>query len=315
MFNFQAKWTKAVERYPYLEELPPVKTKWLYDAYEDLFARLGGLRTLLELGMYQGGSIALWREALGCRVIGIDLSAPPKTAQLVDRYIRESRSGNDVFCYWRTNQTDADALRAIVERHGAGELDVVIDDASHLYAPTRRSFEILFPLLRAGGVYVIEDWAAGERPDFQSPEGPVVRVVHELVDELGTGAWPVRSIDVRAGCVLISKNPANAPAGEITQDRTSSPAVRELIPARTAVREPFNRQASGASALAIACLRANRKCVVVFGTTALETTFGSESLLTAIVPDELLSRPGAYDVFIRQNGVESNRLRFVVDVK
>jgi predicted O-methyltransferase YrrM len=316
MIDLQELWTRAVERHPYLEHLPPIKTEWLYGAYEDLFARLGGVRTLLELGMYQGGSIALWREALGCRVIGIDLSAPPKTAQLVDRYIRESCSEDEVFCYWRTNQTDADSLRSIVARHGAGTLDVVIDDASHLYAPTRRSFEILFPLLRPGGVYVIEDWTAGERPDFQSPEGPIARVIHELIDQLGTGVWPIRSIDVRPGCVMISKYPADPVAAhEPRSDRTGSPIVRELVPARTRAGEPFNRQPNGASALAVACTDADPAGVVVFGAIALETTFGSPRLLTAIVPEHLLSRPGSYDVCIRQNGVESNRLRFVVEAR
>jgi SAM-dependent methyltransferase len=294
-------WREATRRYPYLLELPPFKSRWLYEAYEDMFTQVGSLRTLLELGMYQGGSIALWRQALGCRVIGVDLSSPPKTAQLLDRFIRDSGSEDAVHCYWRTNQTDAEKLIDIVTRHAGGTLDVVIDDASHLYAPTRRSFEILFPRLRPGGVYVIEDWTAGDRADFQSPEGPIARVVHELVDGVGASAWPIRSIEIRAACVMIFKTTGG------------SPIVRQLMPARTSVGAPFNRQASGSSALAIACSDARLDSVVIFGTTALETTFGSEELLTAIVPKELLSRPGEHDVFIRQNGVDSNRLRFVVD--
>jgi hypothetical protein len=266
--------------------------------------------------MYQGGSIVLWREALGCRVIGIDLSAPPKSAQLLQRYVRDSRSESEVHCFWRTNQTDAEALHEIVRRHAQGTLDIVIDDASHLYTPTRRSFEILFPMLRPGGVYVIEDWTAGERPDFQSPDGPIARVIHELIDQLGTGAWPIRSIDVRPGCVMISKYPADPLAAhEPMSDRTGSPTVRELVPARTRAGEPFNRQPNGASALAVACTDADPDGVVVFGATALKTTFGSPRLLTAIVPEHLLARPGAYDVCIRQNGVESNRLRFVVEAR
>lgn len=36
-------------------------------------------------------------------------------------------------------------------------LDIVIDDASHLSSLTIKSFEILFPLLKSGGYYAIED--------------------------------------------------------------------------------------------------------------------------------------------------------------
>jgi hypothetical protein len=52
-------------------------------------------------------------------------------------------------------------------------LDLVIDDASHLLGPTRSSFNVLFPLLRPGGVYVIEDWSVDlsiEREMSQDPE-------------------------------------------------------------------------------------------------------------------------------------------------
>jgi hypothetical protein len=34
----------------------------------------------------------------------------------------------------------------------------VVDDASHRAGPTRASFNVLFPRLRPGGVYIIEDW-------------------------------------------------------------------------------------------------------------------------------------------------------------
>jgi hypothetical protein len=38
-------------------------------------------------------------------------------------------------------------------------VDLVIDDASHLYPFTKGSFETLFPRLRPGGLYIIEDWS------------------------------------------------------------------------------------------------------------------------------------------------------------
>jgi hypothetical protein len=44
------------------------------------------------------------------------------------------------------------------DEFGTTPVDLVIDDASHLYDESRASFETLFPLLHPGGLYIIEDW-------------------------------------------------------------------------------------------------------------------------------------------------------------
>lgn len=47
----------------------------------------------------------------------------------------------------------------LVDRTFLGEpMDLVVDDASHFYHETRESFRTLFPLLRPGGLYIVEDW-------------------------------------------------------------------------------------------------------------------------------------------------------------
>jgi hypothetical protein len=58
--------------------------------------------------------------------------------------------------YWKTDQADKTRLRTIVETEFDGPLDLLIDDASHLYRQTRASFEALFPLLVPGGLSIIE---------------------------------------------------------------------------------------------------------------------------------------------------------------
>ena len=63
-------------------------------------------------------------------------------------------------------------LRQIILRELADELDLVVDDASHTYEETKASFEFLFPLLRPGGIYVIEDWSWAHHPNYQSPDAP-----------------------------------------------------------------------------------------------------------------------------------------------
>ncbi len=50
-------------------------------------------------------------------------------------------------------------VRQIIDdEFGSEPLDLVTDDASHLLDLTRISFETLFPRIRPGGVFIIEDW-------------------------------------------------------------------------------------------------------------------------------------------------------------
>ena len=56
------------------------------------------------------------------------------------------------------------------------QLDLVVDDASHYLDPTRASFDVLFPRLRPGGLYVIEDWTIPhEMEKFYSEVDPTSR--------------------------------------------------------------------------------------------------------------------------------------------
>ena len=53
------------------------------------------------------------------------------------------------------SQADEEFLRDIHDEFG--DFDLIVDDASHLSSLTIRSFEILWPMLRVGGYYVVED--------------------------------------------------------------------------------------------------------------------------------------------------------------
>lgn len=140
-------------------------------------------RTILEFGIFQGGSPALfavWFEAL--KVVGIDICDP---VQGFDDFRREHAAGNAVRAHYGVSQCDADRIRAIAHAEfAAAPLDVVIDDASHSYKNSRRTFEIAFPLLRPGGTYVIEDWGwahwPGRFPHYRG-QTPLSVLIMELV--------------------------------------------------------------------------------------------------------------------------------------
>jgi len=68
------------------------------------------------------------------------------------------------------SQDDAAFLTRMSAEHGP--FDIVIDDGSHVPAQVIASFDVLFPLLADGGLYVIEDVQTTFWPDFGgAPDG------------------------------------------------------------------------------------------------------------------------------------------------
>jgi hypothetical protein len=115
--------------------------------------------TLLEIGVggYQdphvgGESLRMWKAYFPkARVFGLDLF--DKSA-LEEERIR----------IFQGSQDDP----AVIERVLAemGPPDVVIDDGSHRTAHVRRTFELLFPHVREGGIYAVEDLQTSYWPKF-----------------------------------------------------------------------------------------------------------------------------------------------------
>jgi hypothetical protein len=136
------------------------KIKPLVDQYEDFLRRRGELRTerVFELGIWDGGSVVFWNELFRPRKhVALDLAGRADSPYF-RRYVESRGLSDGVRTFWRANQADKARLLEIAASEFDGPLDIVIDDASHLYGPTRASFEALFPLLAPGGLYLIEDW-------------------------------------------------------------------------------------------------------------------------------------------------------------
>lgn len=111
---------------------------------------------LLELGIYKGGSLLLWRDYFERGlIVGLDLN-PVSIADPTGR-IR----------IYQGMQQDKELLNRIALETAPQGFDVIIDDCSHIGELTRISFWHLFDNhLKPGGLYVIEDWSTGYWDSF-----------------------------------------------------------------------------------------------------------------------------------------------------
>ena len=136
-----------------------VKPLELVDQYRELCERFAG-GAIFELGIAEGGSTALLALlAQPNRLIAVDLEPQPLDA--LAEFAAAHQLSEVVRPYYGVDQGDRARLTEIVDSElGDTPLDLVFDDASHQLDLTRSSFETLFPRLRPGGLFVIDDWRA-----------------------------------------------------------------------------------------------------------------------------------------------------------
>jgi hypothetical protein len=205
----------------------------LVNAYVEALASFRNCN-VIELGVWGGGSTIFFERLMKPRkLVAIELETDvPKT---LERYIAESGLGDTIVPYYGVDQGDTETLREIMKREFHGEpVDVVIDDASHLYGPTKAAFNELFPLLRAGGRYFLEDWGwAHWQGRFQEhwPDEPALsNLVFELSMVVATwGGYMVSRVDVQHGFVTVERGTGRVPSSFdvsslfLTRGRTFEP--------------------------------------------------------------------------------------------
>jgi len=117
------------------------------------------IKKIFEMGILQGGSVVLYDQIFQPQVIAaIEYSAEPVNA--LTEYIAKYNKGSVVKPYYGVNQADrSDMGKILSSEFPRKDIDLIIDDASHFYKETKEAFNISFPYLRKGGLYIIEDWA------------------------------------------------------------------------------------------------------------------------------------------------------------
>ena len=196
------------------------KPRWLVERYIRLIEQLQP-RHIIELGIFQGGSTALLAElARPRRLVAIDRAKGEK--HRVSEYAADRGLGDVIRIHGGTDQADRARLAEIVaDEFEGGPLDLVIDDCSHLYAETQASFNELFPRLRPGGIFVIEDWPWAHRPlgvepgeeafpgqDAFREQEPLTRLIFELILALPAMPGLIADVTVDLGAVAVRRGDA-----------------------------------------------------------------------------------------------------------
>lgn len=122
--------------------------KWFESLRNEVF-------TFMELGIENGDSLRGWRDYFSVtEIIGVD--------NVESKLVFENR----IYSYC-CDQSDEKGLSRICL---VDNPLVIVDDASHISSLTIKTFEILFPLLKSGGLYCIEDLSCSYRNGFEGSQ-------------------------------------------------------------------------------------------------------------------------------------------------
>ena len=167
----------------------------------------------------------MWRDYFGrkARIIGVDIE--PKCAKFGGKQI-EIIIGD---------QEDRDFLRSLRER--VGPVDIVIEDGGHTMTQQINTFEEIWPAVRDGGIFLIEDLHTSYWENYgggNKKPGTFIEYAKDLIDQMN--AWhskdpstldvdeytrSIRGMHVYDSIIVFDKAPVIRPTDERTGNRST----------------------------------------------------------------------------------------------
>lgn len=166
-----------LEDFFFHEKHNPIRKWWHYfEVYHQFFMKFVGSNvTMLEIGVYKGGSLQMWKDYFGDKAVIVGIDIDESCQQYTQDQIRVHIG----------SQNDVEFLKIICERYGP--FDIVLDDGSHFMEDQIKTFETLFPMMAEGGVYICEDTHTSYWSLFQGAlqdETTFIEYSKRLVDDL-----------------------------------------------------------------------------------------------------------------------------------
>ena len=134
--------------------------KWdhYFEIYDYLFGHLYNSNiTYVEIGVQNGGSLEVAKKLFGPEsvIIGVDIDPLCKNLETV------GLASHIII----SSQTDDDCLKQIISK--SSNIDIIIDDGSHVQYDMIKTFIEFFPYLKENGIYIIEDTHTNYSPEHQ----------------------------------------------------------------------------------------------------------------------------------------------------
>ena len=123
---------------------------WKWEHYFDIYHRylakfVGKKVDVLEIGIYSGGSLEMWRSYFGekCHIYGVDIE--DACSEYENDYVSVFIGDQESPFFWNDFKNKVEGV------------DVLIDDGGHTAGQQKVTLEQMLQHIRPGGVYICED--------------------------------------------------------------------------------------------------------------------------------------------------------------
>jgi hypothetical protein len=225
-----------------------LKPKEWIDMYCDLVKK-EGIRKVVELGVGQGGmSVLLPSFDHDLNYMGIEYAPERESVTTVVSNLPKIR--DRVHIQFGLSQSDPSVPERVVKCFGSSEIDLVIDDASHKYNESRRSFEMLFPMLRPGAPYIVEDWGWAHSPNYKpgsyfDGEPALSNLLFEVSILAASSPGMISSIQIQGQFFIVRRGPAKIEQGWRLDDSLISHGQLHSLPLLKSSRRVSLKQRLG----------------------------------------------------------------------
>jgi SAM-dependent methyltransferase len=139
------------------------------EIYEKYFSKYrDGLETFLEIGLWEGESIRMWREyfttgnLVGADILDLSHVILPNTQIHI------------------CDQSDRTHLEQLIT-NTFPQFDIIIDDGGHMMHQQQITLGVMFKYLKPGGVFVIEDLHTSGNPDYtRESDTDTLQMLHDF---------------------------------------------------------------------------------------------------------------------------------------
>lgn len=156
------------------------KNEFYADIYEEwLTSFIDKDVTVVEIGTGRGGSLQVWKHFLGpkAKIYGIDHKG--------ELFYTEDQ----IIANYLADQFDIESLKKVP----IDNIDIFIDDSSHNSQGQINTFEVFFPRMKPGGLYIVEDIGTSYRfaeygGGYRKP-GSFIEYCKDMEDWLQVNEW------------------------------------------------------------------------------------------------------------------------------